>query len=287
MRMNKLSICLIVSSVMALSGCGQEQYGSLVAEAPNPPLRPIQANDISDQVAKASRALSSVMFANDALNRRLVTDELLSRTKCIIALSVTKGAFGLGGGGGEGLMACRHPNGGWSAPSFVRTGQFDLSIGIGFQVMSIGIFITSDALAEAHMGQLNVSTKAYLEAVAADAAAAIRLADRFGAAVIQNTEVGLMASIGLSFQSISHMQAQRNQVIYGSLLNGGAVPVDVNGRPCSDYLRPRLREACEREWVARTGGGLAFADARRIFSLAAEQAPMITQPFNDRLRSLR
>jgi lipid-binding SYLF domain-containing protein len=278
---------LFLSTALLSVACVKRGGSSDVNETRNPPMRPIQINEISDQASKAARALSSVRFADDALNRRVVSDELLERTKCIIALSVTKGAFGLGGGGGEGLMSCRHPEGGWSAPSFVRTGQFDLSIGIGFQVLSIGIFITSDELAQQHMGQLNLSTKAYAEAVAANAAAAIRAADRFGAAVVQNTEVGLMAGVGLSFQSISHMQAQRNQVVYASLLNGGAVPTDPAGRSCSSYLLPRKREACEQEWAIRTGGGNANADARKIFALTADQAPEITKVFNDQLRQIR
>lgn len=216
------------------------------AETPTPPLRMVEKSSIRATVSSAALGLQSALNARGGLtgiNRKVVSQELIDDTLCIVSLRYTKGGFGLGGGGGGGVMACRTPTG-WSAPSFVRTGGFELGATIGFQTQFITIFITDQMVANRYMYQLNVDMKAYVNAVAANANAAIIAAQQYGAAIVISGTSGLYAGVGLSFSSIGHATG-RNDKLYQ---NFGSLEV------------------------------------QELLSMDADQAPDITKPFNDVLR---
>jgi SH3 domain-containing YSC84-like protein 1 len=241
------------------------------------PLTAGQAARIQKATASATSAVLSALYASDRFGSRIVSPELIRDTQCVVAMQITRGAFLLGGEGGEGAMTCRLARG-WSAPSYVRTGGFELSAAIGFDVMNVTLFITNPALAEQFKGQLNFDTRAYASAVAASASAALTAAGRFGMAVVQTSQTGLFAGVGISFTSMSHMQAQRNQLLYNEIF-GGSVPVDRMGRPCASYILPARRDACVAAYVASTGGKVVLVSAAEILSLPSYKAPAITRSF--------
>lgn len=216
------------------------------AETPTPPLRVVEKSAIRSTVTSAELGLQSALNVRGGLlgvNRKVVSQELIDDSICVVSLRYTKGGFGLGGGGGGGLMSCRTPTG-WSAPSFVRTGGFELGATIGFQTQFITIFITDQMVANRYMHQLNVDMKAYVNAVVANANAALVAAQQYGAAIIISGTSGLYAGVGLSFSTIGHATA-RNDKLYQNF------------------------------------GGL---EVHEILSMDADQAPQITAPFNNVLR---
>jgi len=281
--MKTLFFALVIAIFTA---CGSPDQSSTISETENPALRRGQYNVISKSVSNASQAISSALMVHDPRSgQQVVTGELLKRTKCIIAISVHRGAFLLGGNGGDGLMSCRMFSKEWSAPSFVRTGGFELSAGIGYTSFNLAMFITDEGLANRYKQQANFDVRSYLSAVAANASAAILNADRYGMAVIQTNDAGLYAGVGITFSSLSHMMAVRNPLVYQNVF-GQSEPTDRGGRTCASYVIRRRREACIAEWSARTGGSVASITARAILETPANLAPQITKVFNDNLRRL-
>jgi lipid-binding SYLF domain-containing protein len=289
-----LSIGLATVGLLFTVSCGgnispESHSNSALSETPNPSLGPLQRNRIIEDVGNAAAALSGALRTHDFHGQRILTDYILTNTQCVIAMRITKGAFLLGGEGGVGLMSCRL-GWGWSAPSFVRAGGFDLSAAIGFQSVDMTVFITDPGTAARYKGQGNFEARPFLSAVAASADIALKQTQRYGLVTVQSDPRGLYAGVGISFTSLSHMQAARNQIVYGSLFNAGFAgePVDANGRACSTYLIPTRRNACVEAFNVRVGGGVNHqVTADLILNTPAEHAPELTRAFNDVLRLLR
>ncbi len=248
------------------------------------PLTGLQDMAIRNVTNDSAAALSASMSIHDRNGDKVVSKELLDKTKCIVTMKVTRGAFLLGGSGGEGLMVCRLPNGGWSAPSYVRTGSFELSAAIGFDSTNITMFVTDDGLAQSFKSQLNFGAKAYAKAVAASAGLALEASNKYGMAVVQTNSQGLFAGVGISFSSFSHMQAGRNQNVYADSLGDGT-PVDSSGRRCDTYIRPLLRQSCLDSYEQKIGRKVQPVTADKILSSPAQTAPQITRAVTDILEN--
>jgi lipid-binding SYLF domain-containing protein len=85
--------------------------------------------DVSDRVAKATAVLQDLTAAGD----KKVPNELLERAEAIAVIpNMIKGAFGIGGRYGKGLVSQRAGNGQWSSPSFIEIGggSFGAQIGV-------------------------------------------------------------------------------------------------------------------------------------------------------------
>ncbi len=68
-----------------------------------------------------------------AIPENSIPEELMARAHGIAVIPhVVKGAFGIGGQWGKGLMSQRHENGKWSPPAYIEIegGSFGLQIGV-------------------------------------------------------------------------------------------------------------------------------------------------------------
>lgn len=87
------------------------------------------------------------------LSTDTVLKNLFTRADCVIVLpSVKKAAFGVGGGGGRGVMNCRSGkdfNGKWSAPAMYSTGGVSFGLQIGGSSTDFVILVMSQKGAEA------------------------------------------------------------------------------------------------------------------------------------------
>src|SRR5256884_8787886 len=82
-----------------------------------------------DRANKAASVLTEIMQAPD----KGIPDELMQNAKAVAVIPhVVKGAFGLGGRYGKGLVSHRLPNGRWSPPWFMEMcgGSFGLQPGV-------------------------------------------------------------------------------------------------------------------------------------------------------------
>jgi len=85
--------------------------------------------DVSERASKAGDVLVDLTSATD----KKVPNELLDRAEAIAVIpNMIKGAFGLGGRYGKGVVSQRAENGRWSAPAFIEIGggSFGAQIGV-------------------------------------------------------------------------------------------------------------------------------------------------------------
>jgi lipid-binding SYLF domain-containing protein len=272
-------------ALIVVVGCKTTSDQSGLSETPDPQIEANQAARIKLTVSDASSALNGALKVLGPNNLPVVSSEVLAQSKCIIAMQVDRGAILIGGSGGEGLMSCRLPAGGWSAPSFLRTGGIDLGASIGFERMQSAIFVSDEKLAKAWQSSGSFEIGTYAKAIAGDVTAALQSLNQFGVAVVQVANGGLYAGVGVSFSSLNHAQETRNQAVYGEVLGGG-VPTDNAGRLCSTYLLPGRRNGCIVEWERKTGKQIRPVLSNMIFSMPVDAAPMSTKPFNDILRQI-
>jgi lipid-binding SYLF domain-containing protein len=273
-----------VSLVALVSACKTPSGDSALKESADPQIEPNQKSRIVTTVKQAASAVNSALRLKGRDGGLIVTPELIAKTNCVIGMQVDRGALLLGGSGGQGLMSCRTGTG-WSAPSFMQTGGFDLGAGIGWERLQTVVFVADPNLATTWKQNGSFTVGTYAKAIAADAAVALKSADQYGLAVVQASNGGLYAGVGVSFNSLDHAQQTRNQPVYGELLGGGT-PEDSFGRQCSAYILPGRRNNCIYEWERRTGKKAKAVSPAEILQTPADNAPMITKPFNDELRQM-
>ena len=82
---------------------------------------------LDDRVTSAKTVIDQIMATPD----KGIPDSIAHKAKCVAVVpSLVKGAFGVGGEYGQGVVTCRTPHG-WSAPVFIRMagGSFGFQIG--------------------------------------------------------------------------------------------------------------------------------------------------------------
>ena len=86
-------------------------------------------DDQADRAKEAGKVLTEIM----GIPEKGIPDELMERAEGIAVIPhVVKGAFGIGGRYGKGLMTKRMDNGQWTAPTYVNIGggSFGLQLGV-------------------------------------------------------------------------------------------------------------------------------------------------------------
>jgi len=100
--------------------------------------------DVRERLEKASEVLQEMTKATD----KRIPEELLQRAQAIAVIPhMVKGAFGIGGRYGKGMVSRRMDNGRWSAPSFVSIGggSFGAQLGVTAQDLVL-VFTDKDAV---------------------------------------------------------------------------------------------------------------------------------------------
>src|SRR5262245_24028285 len=89
---------------------------------------PKNLDEYYERSVKSAEVLDEVM----GIKEKGIPSDLLEKAKAIAVIPhVVKGAFGIGGRYGKGLVSQRLPDGRWSAPAFIEIGggSFGLQIG--------------------------------------------------------------------------------------------------------------------------------------------------------------
>jgi len=95
-----------------------------------------------ERVAEAANVLNEIMNIPESA----IPDELMSRAHGLAVIPhVVKGAFGIGGQWGKGVMSQRNEDGSWSQPAFIEItgGSFGLQIGV--QASDIVLVFTDES----------------------------------------------------------------------------------------------------------------------------------------------
>lgn len=94
-----------------------------------------------ERAQNAAKAFREIMEAPD----QTIPKELLDRSYCVAVFpSVKKGGFVVGGQFGRGLVSCRKPSSGWSAPAYFTIGGGSFGLQIGAQAVDLVLLIMNE-----------------------------------------------------------------------------------------------------------------------------------------------
>jgi len=97
--------------------------------------------------AEAERAVDSAKVLTEIMNipENAIPDALMARAHGIAVIPhVVKGAFGLGGQWGKGLMSQRREDGSWSQPAYVEIGGGSFGLQIGVEATDVVLVFTDE-----------------------------------------------------------------------------------------------------------------------------------------------
>jgi lipid-binding SYLF domain-containing protein len=98
--------------------------------------------------AEVDRATEATNVLNEIMNipENAIPEELMARAHGIAVIPhVVKGAFGIGGQWGKGLMSQRSETGRWSQPAFIEIGGGSFGFQIGVQASDIVLVFTDES----------------------------------------------------------------------------------------------------------------------------------------------
>src|SRR5499427_8769193 len=90
--------------------------------------------------AEAERASDAAKVLTEIMNvpENAIPDKLMARAHGIAVIPhVVKGAFGLGGQWGKGVMSQRHEDGKWSPPAYIEIGGGSFGLQLGVQATDV------------------------------------------------------------------------------------------------------------------------------------------------------
>jgi lipid-binding SYLF domain-containing protein len=105
-----------------------------------------KASDVK-RSTEAERATDAADVLTQIMNipENAIPDELMARAHGIAVIPhVVKGAFGLGGQWGKGLMSQRREDGSWSPPAYIEIGGGSFGLQIGVQATDVVLVFTAE-----------------------------------------------------------------------------------------------------------------------------------------------
>jgi lipid-binding SYLF domain-containing protein len=176
------------------------------------------------QSNEAERATEAVSVLNEimAVPENSIPEELMARAHGIAVIPhVVKGAFGLGGQWGKGLMSQRHEDGVWSPPAYVEIGGGSVGLQIGVQATDIVlIFTDEDGLKGLLKGKLKLGADASAAAGPVGRKAEVGTDVLLKSAVLAySRSKGLFAGVSLDGSVIS-IDDSANRKVYGKEVTG-------------------------------------------------------------------
>src|SRR5215471_5660390 len=173
---------------------------------------------------EAERATDAADVLTQIMNipENAIPDELMARAHGIAVIPhVVKGAFGLGGQWGKGLMSQRREDGSWSSPAYIEIGGGSFGLQIGVQATDVVLGFTAE---DGIKGLLKGKVK--LGADASATAGPLGRKAEVGTDVLLRSAVfaysrsrGLFAGISLD-GSLIGMDDNANRKIYGKNVTG-------------------------------------------------------------------
>jgi len=160
-----------------------------------------------------------------------IPQDLLDKAECIVVLpSVKKGAFGVGGSYGRGIMVCRggaHYTGPWGAPALYALEGLSIGFQLGGQATDFVLLVMNTKGARSLL-----SSKVKLGADASAAAGPKGRTAEGATDVVMNAEIlsysrnkGLFAGISLEGSTL-RSDGSANEKLYGRKLSAKEIIVD-------------------------------------------------------------
>ncbi len=196
--------------------------------------------DAAERISKATGVLQDLTAATD----KRIPNELLQRAEAIAVIpNMIKGALGIGGRYGKGVVSQRADNGRWSAPSFIHIGggSFGAQLGVTSTDLVL-VFTDRKALSLLEGGKdlkLGVDAGVVAGPVGRSAEAGVN-ANLESAIYAYSRSKGLFAGIALD-GAVLALDKDMNEKVYGSsvdakdILNGN-IAANSTVRPFTDAL---------------------------------------------------
>jgi lipid-binding SYLF domain-containing protein len=199
-KLSVLPVALALALVMALGGFR-------IASAKE------SANDERERAVKAGEVLSEIM----QIPEQGIPTDLMGRAEAVAVIPhVVKGAFGVGGEFGKGLVSERTANGRWSAPSYIKIAGGNVGLQLGLQATDLVLIFTDR---EGFQGLLDGKVK--LGADMGVSAGPVGRNAEVGTDVLLKSPVvaysrskGLFAGIALDGSVVS-IDGDANRAVYG------------------------------------------------------------------------
>lgn len=173
--------------------------------------------DQGERASKAASVLKEIMEAPD----QNIPEALLKKAQGILVIPhMVKGAFGLGGRYGKGLVAQRNADGGWGTPLFVDIGGGSFGLQIGVEATDVVMIFTNN---EGIKGLLKGKLK--LGADASATAGPVGRKAEIGTDVLLKSAIysysrskGLFAGVALD-GAVLDLDGSANEAVYGKESN--------------------------------------------------------------------
>lgn len=209
-------------------------------------------DDIHDQAElalKAGKVLREIAEAPD----KGIPAELMERAKGLVVIpSVIKGAFGVGGRWGEGLMVGRNADGSWGVPSYVEIGGASAGLQIGVSSTDLVLVLTSsDAINTLLKGKLKLGADAAVAAGPVGRTGSVGSDIKFNGPIYSySRSKGVFAGVSLDGSVIS-IDDSANHKVYGQgvsgtdILQGKSVRANATVQPFLEAVRENTTAKAE------------------------------------------
>ena len=185
--------------------------------------------EYKDRAAESAKVLTEIMN----IPENSIPEELMARAHGIAVIPhVVKGAFGLGGQWGKGLMSQRGEDGSWSTPAFVEIGGGSFGLQIGVQASDVVLVFTDESglkgLLKSKL-KLGADASATAGPVGRKAEVGTDAALRSGVFAYSRSK-GLFAGISLD-GSVITIDDSANRKVYGKETTGEQILLDNRVKP--------------------------------------------------------
>lgn len=220
-----MSLMLAFLAVQNVAAGQQSQQATASAQTADDK----KISDQAERAAEATKVLTEVMNVPETS----IPDDLMARAHGIAVIPhVVKGAFGLGGQWGKGLMSQRREDGSWSTPAFVEVGGGSFGLQIGVQASDVVLVFTDETgikgLLKSKL-KLGADASAAAGPVGRKAEVGTDAALRSGIFAYSRSK-GLFAGISLDGSVIS-IDDSSNRKVYGKEATGEQILLGNGVRP--------------------------------------------------------
>src|SRR5262249_34493850 len=104
----------------------------------------VEANKAAYEASQRVTSAANILQDLTSMSDRPIPDEILQRADAIAVIPhMVKGALGIGGRYGKGVVSARAENGLWSAPAFVQIGGGSAGLQLGVEATDLVLIFTN------------------------------------------------------------------------------------------------------------------------------------------------
>ena len=202
------------------------------------PTSAVKQSDEAERASNAANVLKEIMEAPD----QSIPEGLLKKAYGIAVIPhVVKGAFGIGGRYGKGLVAQRNADGGWGTPLFIEIGGGSFGLQIGVESTDvIMVFTNSEGFKPLLKGKLKIGADASATAGPVGRKAEVGTDILLKSAIYSYSRAkGLFAGIALD-GAVIQLDDSSNKNAYGKEAEAAEISKATVGGPGAAVVRPFL-----------------------------------------------